>query len=59
MNIVMTGQLNQVSNNSRQNNELSDDDVPDLQQIFISSTLVKPKVASKIKTNQIEIQTPI
>ena len=29
----MTGQLNQVSNISRQSNELSDDDEPDLQQI--------------------------
>ena len=32
---IMTGQLNQVTNNSRQSNELSDDDEPDLQQILI------------------------
>ena len=33
-NSIMTGQ-NQVSNNSKQNNELSDDDEPDLPQILI------------------------
>ena len=32
---IMTGQLNLVTNNSRQSNELSDDDEPDLQQILI------------------------
>ena len=32
---IMTGQLNQVSNDSRPSNELSDDDKPDLQQILI------------------------
>ena len=32
---VMTGQLNEVTNNSRPNNELSDDDEPDLQQILV------------------------
>ena len=31
----MTGQLNQLTNNSRPSNELSDDDEPDLQQILI------------------------
>ena len=31
----MTGQLNQVTNNSRPSNELSDDDEPDLQQVLI------------------------
>ena len=31
----MTGQLNQVSKNSRQSNELSNNDEPDLQQILI------------------------
>ena len=31
----MTGQFNQVTNNSRQSNELSDDDEPDLQQVLI------------------------
>ena len=35
----MTGQLNQVSNNSRQSNELvSDDDEPDLQQLLIEES---------------------
>ena len=34
-NSIMTGQLNQVSNNSRQSNVLSDDDEPDIQQILI------------------------
>ena len=32
---IMTGQLNQVTNNSRPSNELSDDDEPDLQQILV------------------------
>ena len=32
---IMSGQLNQVSNNSRQRNELSDNDEPDLQQLLI------------------------
>ena len=32
---IMTGQLNQVTNNPRQSNELSDDDEPDLQQVHI------------------------
>ena len=32
---IMTGQLNQVTNNSRQSNELSDEDEPDLQQVLI------------------------
>ena len=32
---IMTGQLNQVSNNSKQSNEVSDDDEPDSQQILI------------------------
>ena len=32
---IMTGQLNQVSNNSMQSNELSDDGEPDSQQILI------------------------
>ena len=32
---IMTGQLNQVTNNSRKSNELSDDDEPDLQQVLI------------------------
>ena len=31
----MTGQLNQVSKNSRQSNELSNNDEPDLQRILI------------------------
>ena len=31
----MAGQLNQVTNNSRPSNALSDDDEPDLQQILI------------------------
>ena len=31
----MTGQLNQVTNNSRPRNVLSDDDEPDLQQILV------------------------
>ena len=34
-NSIMTGQLNQVTNNSRLSNALSDDDEPDLQQILI------------------------
>ena len=33
---IMIGQLNQVPNNSRQSNELSDDDEPDLQQTLIA-----------------------
>ena len=32
---IMTGQLNQVTNNSRPSNELSDDDELDLQQILV------------------------
>ena len=32
---IMTGQLNQVTNNSRPSNVLSDDDEPDLQQILV------------------------
>ena len=32
---IMTGQLNQVTNNSRPNNVASDDDEPDLQQILV------------------------
>ena len=32
---IMTGQLNQVTDNSRPSNALSDDDEPDLQQILI------------------------
>ena len=32
---IMIGQLNQVTNNSRPSNELSDDDEPDLQQVLI------------------------
>ena len=35
---IMTGQLNQVSNNSRQSSEFSYDDEPDLQQILIEET---------------------
>ena len=31
----MTGQLNQVTNNPRPSNALSDDDEPDLQQILV------------------------
>ena len=38
-NSITTGQLNQVSNNSRQSNELNDDDEPDLQQILIEEAL--------------------
>ena len=34
-NSIMTGQLNQVTNNSRPSNALSDDDEPDLQQVLI------------------------
>ena len=34
-NSIMTGQLDEVTNNSRPSNELSDDDEPDLLQIFI------------------------
>ena len=34
-NVIMTGQLNQVTNNSRSSNVLSDDDEPDLQQVLI------------------------
>ena len=32
---IMTGQLNQVNNNSRPSNALSDDDEPDLHQVLI------------------------
>ena len=32
---TMTGQLHQVTNNTRQSNKLSDDNEPDLQQILI------------------------
>ena len=32
---IRTGQLNQVSNTSKQSNELSDDDEPDLRQILV------------------------
>ena len=34
-NSIMTDQPNQIPNNSRPNNELSDDDEPDLQQILV------------------------
>ena len=32
---IMTGQLNQVTNNSRPSNEISDDDEPNLQKVLI------------------------
>ena len=32
---IMTGQLNQVTNNARPSNELSGDDEPDLRQVLI------------------------
>ena len=35
----MTGQLNQVTNNSRPRNKLSDDDEPDLRQVLIEEAL--------------------
>ena len=49
---IMTGQLNQVLNNSRQSNELSDDDEPYLQQIFIEEAcqhLLNKKMLLKLK----------
>ena len=34
-NSIMTGQLNQVINNSRPSNALRDDNEPDLQQVLV------------------------
>ena len=41
---IMTGQLNQVTKNSRPSNELSDDDEPDLQQVLIEEAHQRQRV---------------
>ena len=58
----MTGQLHQITNNSRPSNAFSDDDEPDLQQILVEEAFQcwsNPKKASKIEGSQIEKQTQI
>ena len=36
---IITGQLNQVTNNSRPSNALSDDDEPNLQQLLVEELI--------------------
>ena len=53
----MTGQLNQVTNNSRKSNGLSDDDEPDLQQVLIEDARqrrVKQKSLLKLKQTKLK-----
>ena len=48
----MTGELNQLTNNSRPSNESSDDDEPDLQKVFIEEAcqhLLNQKSLLKMK----------
>ena len=62
---VKAGQLNQLTNNLRPSNEISDDDEPGLQQVLIKEARQRqlPKESSKIETSQIgfsfEIKTQI
>ena len=51
---IMTGQLNQVINNSRPSNALSNDDEPDLQQIRLLN-LKQTKLKYKSKCRKISV----
>ena len=59
---IINGQLDQVSNNSRPSNDISDDNELDLQQILIEEACqcwLNQIRLIKLKKSQIEIQTQI